>query len=108
MNPVLIGLPLELSDLEDVAVRGRPVAVAEESRDKMRRSRKAVEEILVAGDDAPNVYGVNTGFGALAETRPTIDWPKRARVSSSARRPLEARAARAGSPGRGSPLSRMR
>ena len=68
-DPVLIGLPLELSDLEDVAVRGRPVAVAEQARDKMRRSRKAIEEILVAGDAAPNVYGVNTGFGALAETR---------------------------------------
>jgi histidine ammonia-lyase len=69
MNPVLIGQPLELSDLEDVAVRGRKVEVAPEAREKMRHSRKAIEEILVAGASAPNVYGVNTGFGALAETR---------------------------------------
>jgi len=69
MTPVLIGKPLDLVDLEDVAVRNRPVALAEEARAKMRLSRKAIDEILVAGDSAPNVYGVNTGFGALSETR---------------------------------------
>ncbi len=39
----------------------------------MDRSREAVERIASAGDDAPRVYGVNTGFGALAETRIDAD-----------------------------------
>jgi histidine ammonia-lyase len=32
-------------------------------------SRAAIEAIALQGDDAPRVYGVNTGFGALSETR---------------------------------------
>src|SRR4051794_38352574 len=68
-EPVLVGRPITLSDLEDVAVRGRPVALAEEARAKVLRSRLAIEAITTAGDAAPNVYGVNTGFGALSETR---------------------------------------
>jgi histidine ammonia-lyase len=67
--PVFVGRRLSLSDLEDVAVRARPVAFAEEARAKVERSRAAIEAITSAGDAAPNVYGVNTGFGALAETR---------------------------------------
>ncbi|HSO35587.1 MAG TPA: histidine ammonia-lyase [Labilithrix sp.] len=67
--PVHVGRPLTLSDLEDVAVRSRPVTFAEEARAKVERSRAAIDAIAVAGDAAPNVYGVNTGFGALSETR---------------------------------------
>lgn len=66
---VRVGLPLSLSDLEDVAVRARPVAFASEARAKVERSRAAIDAIADAGDAAPNVYGVNTGFGALSETR---------------------------------------
>ena len=69
MHPVHIGRPLALSDLEDVAVRGRPVAFAEDTRAKVVRSREAIDAIANAGDAAPRVYGVNTGFGALSETR---------------------------------------
>src|SRR4051812_32538026 len=68
-RPVRVGLPLSLSDLEDVAVRARPVSFAEEARAKVERSRAAIDAIASAGDAAPNVYGVNTGFGALSETR---------------------------------------
>ena len=67
--PVHVGRPLSLSDLEDVAVRVRAVRFAEEARAKVDRSRAAIDAIAVAGDAAPNVYGVNTGFGALSETR---------------------------------------
>lgn len=67
--PVQIGRPISLSDLEDVAVRGRPVAFAEDARAKVLRSRAAIDAIANAGDGAPRVYGVNTGFGALSETR---------------------------------------
>jgi histidine ammonia-lyase len=67
--PVLVGRPLSLEDLEDVAVRHREVRVAEEARAKVAQSRAAIEAIAAAGDAAPRVYGVNTGFGALSETR---------------------------------------
>jgi histidine ammonia-lyase len=66
---VAIGRPLSLEDLEDVAVRGRAVAFDEEARARVVRSRAAIDAIAVAGDAAPRVYGVNTGFGALSETR---------------------------------------
>lgn len=68
-EPVSIGRPLTLSDLEDVAVRRRPVTFDPQARIKVAASRAAVERIASAGDEAPRVYGVNTGFGALSETR---------------------------------------
>src|SRR3954468_11894866 len=67
--PVHVGRPISLSDLEDVAVRSRAVMFAEEARAKVDRSRAAIDAIATAGDAAPNVYGVNTGFGALRATR---------------------------------------
>ncbi len=67
--PVHVGFPISLTDLEDVAVRHRSVRFHEEARAKVDRSRAAIDAIAVAGDAAPNVYGVNTGFGALSETR---------------------------------------
>jgi len=66
---VLVGRPLSLLDLEDVAVRGRTVALDDAARARVLRSRSAVDAIARAGDDGPSVYGVNTGFGALSETR---------------------------------------
>ncbi len=45
------------------------LAITDATRERMARSRTYVAELAEAGDDAPNVYGVNTGFGALAETR---------------------------------------
>ncbi|MGH7282331.1 MAG: aromatic amino acid lyase, partial [Polyangiaceae bacterium] len=69
MKPVMLGGPLSLEDLEDVAVRRRPVQFAADVRAKVDASRKAIDKIALAGDDAPRVYGVNTGFGALSETR---------------------------------------
>jgi histidine ammonia-lyase len=66
---VVIGRPLGLSDLEDVALRFRPVVFDSEARSRVVRSREAIEAIANAGDSAPRVYGVNTGFGALSETR---------------------------------------
>ena len=68
-QPVLIGKTLTLRDLEDVAVRGRQVVFDDAARAKVTASRAAIDEITKAGDDAPRVYGVNTGFGALSETR---------------------------------------
>jgi histidine ammonia-lyase len=67
--PVSVGCELTLSDLEDVARRGREVAFPSSARDGVVRSRAAIDAIAHAGDAAPRVYGVNTGFGALSETR---------------------------------------
>ncbi len=69
MEPVYVGTPLQLSDLEDVALRGRLVKFDAAAREKVLASRVAIDAICAAGDSAPNVYGVNTGFGALSETR---------------------------------------
>jgi len=66
---VSVGRPLTLEDLEDVAVRGRAVAFSETAREKVIQSRAAIDAITTDGDSAPRVYGVNTGFGALSETR---------------------------------------
>ncbi len=69
MEPVLLGRPLSLEDLEDVALRNRKVSLAPEAREKVRAARAAIDALAAGGDSAPNVYGVNTGFGALSETR---------------------------------------
>jgi histidine ammonia-lyase len=67
--PVLVGRPLSLADLEDVARRERPVALCPEARVRVQQARAAIDAIASGGDGAPRVYGVNTGFGYLAETR---------------------------------------
>ncbi|HEY8038759.1 MAG TPA: histidine ammonia-lyase [Polyangiaceae bacterium] len=68
-GPVVVGRPLSLEALEDVARRGRAVAFDPEARARVVRSRAAIDAIAAEGDDGPRVYGVNTGFGALSETR---------------------------------------
>lgn len=68
-SPLLLGRSISLTDLEDVARRGRPVALCPEARARVLASRRAIDAIAEAGDRAPAVYGVNTGFGALAERR---------------------------------------
>lgn len=67
--PVLLGRPLSLADLEDVARAGRPVDLCPDARARVLASRRAIDALAAAGDAAPAVYGINTGFGALAETR---------------------------------------
>src|SRR3954467_2973312 len=68
MHPLRLGEePLTLEALVDVARAGRPVALAPDARQRMEASRAAIEAITGGGGEAPRVYGVNTGFGALAE-----------------------------------------
>ncbi len=66
---VLIGPPLALDDLVAVAYARCGVALCDDARARIEASRKPIDAIAAAGDAAPAVYGVNTGFGALAETR---------------------------------------
>ncbi len=68
-SPLLVGRPFSLNDLEDVARRGRPVAFCDEARARVLAARAAIDAIASGGEEAPRVYGVNTGFGYLAETR---------------------------------------
>ncbi len=62
-----IGPPLSLDDIGSVANERQAVAVPEDVQERINAARKRVEEHL--GPDKPLVYGINTGFGALAEVR---------------------------------------
>lgn len=71
--PVELGAGLDLDSLVAVA-RGRGRAVLpDEARRAVERARAVIARLAEAGESAPNVYGVNTGFGALAETRVSAD-----------------------------------
>jgi len=67
---VLDGQPLTLADIESVALRGRRVEIAAAARSRMTESRALIEQIVAAGQ---TVYGVNTGFGKLADVRISND-----------------------------------
>lgn len=60
---------LTLEDIARVARDGAQVSPGSTAMAAMTRARAVVDHILASGDDAPMVYGVNTGFGALAEVR---------------------------------------
>lgn len=68
-SPLSLGSSFGLEELWEVAVHGRQVVLSETARSAIERSRRPIEAIVAAGDAAPAVYGINTGFGALAETR---------------------------------------
>ena len=59
----LDGDSLSLDDIESVAIDKTTVKVAPEAFDKIKASRKLIEDIIASGKI---VYGVNTGFGALS------------------------------------------
>lgn len=60
---------LTIHDIARVARDRVAVTIHPRAHDAMARSRAVIASIVAAGDDAPAVYGVNTGFGALAEVR---------------------------------------
>jgi histidine ammonia-lyase len=63
---ILNGQELTLSVIEAVALSGCRVEVAGEALVRVAESRNLIESILAAGE---TVYGVNTGFGKLADVR---------------------------------------
>ena len=71
--PVVLGKPLSLDDLVGVARFGQRVVLDAAARAAVVRSREAVERLCQLGGAAPNMYGINTGFGALADTRIEAD-----------------------------------
>lgn len=64
---VAIGERLTTHDVCDVARRQRPVTISDAVRARISRTRTFVEAHL--GPNEPLHYGINTGFGALAEVR---------------------------------------
>lgn len=68
--PIVIGRPLDLSDIAAVA-RDRVHAKLDPSaRERLGSTRSMLEAAIDAGDI---IYGVNTGFGALSETHIPAD-----------------------------------
>ena len=66
-SPLLLdGRSLTLQDIHDVATERRSVVLGDEARAAVVRSRAVVEKMLESGD---TVYGINTGFGHLANVR---------------------------------------
>lgn len=63
---VVDGESLTPEDVEAVARRGARVEVAEEARAAVVAARERVDEIVESGQA---VYGLNTGFGELVDTR---------------------------------------
>jgi len=66
----LNGQPLSLNDIAAVALHDEPVHIANAARPRIQASRQVIEEISTR--DIP-IYGVNTGFGRLADVRVAPD-----------------------------------
>ena len=62
--PVRVGEPLTLFDVVAVA-DGEPVEFPQTAADRVRAARAVIERVIAQGK---TVYGVTTGFGALADT----------------------------------------
>jgi histidine ammonia-lyase len=62
---VLTGADLTVADVESVARRDAPVALDVHARERMEEARRVIEGLVAEG---AVVYGVTTGFGALAGT----------------------------------------
>jgi len=97
LAPIVLGdTGLTLEYIADVARAGRAVVLGDAARSRMAASRAVIDAVLAGGDDAPLVYGVNTGFGALAEVR----------ISPQEIRALQKNLVRSHSAGVGEPLPR--
>jgi histidine ammonia-lyase len=65
-SPVVIGRTLELRSVHAVARHHAAAALAPEARASLQQTRTHLEAALARGE---TIYGVNTGFGALSDTR---------------------------------------
>jgi histidine ammonia-lyase len=70
-DPVVVdGRTLDIDAVERVARQGAGVALDADARARVADTRQVVENILASGEV---VYGINTGFGKLAEVRISPD-----------------------------------
>jgi histidine ammonia-lyase len=65
--------PLTLEAIAAVARAGKKVQLGADARARIDAARRVVDRIQEGGDAAPAVYGVNTGFGFLADVRISAD-----------------------------------
>src|ERR1700686_5271196 len=70
MTVQLTGEDLSFEQLYEVSLHGAEASLAAEARARMIASRAVIERIVAAETTA---YGVNTGFGDLAEVRISPD-----------------------------------
>ncbi|MBA3391538.1 MAG: histidine ammonia-lyase [Deltaproteobacteria bacterium] len=97
MEPLRLGEhELTLEAIVEVARAGRRVEIGRAAHAAMVRAREVVDAVVAGGDAAPAVYGVNTGFGALAEVR----------ISSVQVKRLQQNLVRSHAAGVGAPLAR--
>jgi histidine ammonia-lyase len=69
-SDVVLGRPLSLRDVASVADGATSVRLDARARQRLAQTRDTLEADLAAGQV---IYGVNTGFGALSETRIPAD-----------------------------------
>jgi histidine ammonia-lyase len=93
MTAIQIGESLTLADVARVATQNAPVAISDSARERMTAARAQIEAQI--GDGKPLLYGINTGFGALAEVR----------ISASEIQTLQKNLVRSHACGVGEPLS---
>ena len=60
---------LTLRELAAVSRGGQRVQLSAPARARIARARTVIDQIVAGGDRAASVYGVNTGFGFLADVR---------------------------------------
>jgi histidine ammonia-lyase len=88
------GESLTLAQLESAVFSGAEVKLADSARAKIEASRAVIERLVASNTTA---YGVNTGFGDLAEVR----------ISSDQIRQLQLNLVRSHACGVGAPLSEL-
>jgi len=91
---LLIGRPLALVDVHQVAREDLAVTLDDSARAQLAHTRSHLEAAL---DSGATIYGVNTGFGALSETR----------VSNEDLAALQVNLLRSHAVGVGAPLSKV-
>ncbi len=64
MTTVIDGASLDIEQLVDVARNGRSVVLSDVARERLERCRRSIEQAI---EEGRVIYGVNTGFGDLAQ-----------------------------------------
>lgn len=72
VSDIVIGQPLQIADVVAFArdAAAHPVKLAGPARERLQHTRDQLEADLAGG---ATIYGVNTGFGALSDTRIATD-----------------------------------
>ncbi len=60
---------LDLKAMREICREGREVILSDGAKQRIERSRAVVDKLVEGGDQAASAYGINTGFGFLADVR---------------------------------------